>query len=305
MPTERKFLPIVLSSYCPLRKIPKTLYATTSDDDWKNATMSSAPSKARGVLRPQLPQGEFWHERLQPCAALADLVEHFWFVQWDLRDLPPQQQATLPHPNVHLVVERGDARIYGVHTDRFDRTLEGYDFAFGIKFKPAGFQPYLRAPVATLANSSISARTVFADIGKVIAQNELEALRAQAERLLLEAVPPSDHNVAQANHIVAAIAADLSLTSVEQVQAMAGMDKRSLQRLFQKYVGIGPKWVIKRYRMHEAVAQVQTGASISWAELAIELGYFDQAHFIRDFRALVGQTPTDYVRSITAMARHE
>lgn len=266
--------------------------------------MSFVPGKARGVLRSQLTHGQFRHERLQPCAALADLVEHFWFVQWDLRNLPPQQQATLPHPNVHLVVERGDARIYGVHTGRFDRTLEGHDFAFGIKFKPAGFQPFLRAPVATLANLSIQARTVFADIGELIGAHELDVLHVLAERLLLPAVPPPDPNVTRTNLIVAAIAADLSLTSVEQVQAMVGMDKRSLQRLFQKYVGIGPKWVIKRYRMHEAVAQAQTGASINWAELAVELGYFDQAHFIRDFRALVGKTPADYVRSMTVTARH-
>lgn len=47
----------------------------------------------------------------------------------------------------------------------------------------------------------------------------------------------------------------------------------------------------------------QAGVSINWTALAVRIGYFDQAHFIRDFRALVGLRPTDYVRSITAAAR--
>jgi AraC-like DNA-binding protein len=260
--------------------------------------MTNVPGKARGVLRPHFAQGEFRHERLMPPAALADHIEHFWFVQWDLRGLPAQQQATLPHPNVHLVVERGDARIYGVHTDRFDRRLEGYDFAFGIKFKPAGFQPFLRSPVAALANDSIAASQVFASAADLIRCAQVDDMPAAAEAMLLAALPAPDPNVARINNIVAAIAGDLMLTSVEQVETLAGLDKRTLQRLFQKYVGIGPKWVIKRYRLHEAIAQVQSGAVINWADLALQLGYFDQAHFVRDFRALIGQSPAEYAQSI-------
>jgi AraC-like DNA-binding protein len=104
------------------------------------------------------------------------------------------------------------------------------------------------------------------------------------------------------NGIVAAIADDISLTSVDQLVELAGMDKRTLQRLFQKYVGISPKWIIKRYRLHEAIARVQEGAVANWSALALDLGYFDQAHFIRDFRALVGQTPAGYASSLRTSA---
>jgi AraC-like DNA-binding protein len=59
---------------------------------------------------------------------------------------------------------------------------------------------------------------------------------------------------------------------------------------------VGPKWVINRYRLHEAVERLQEGAQINFSELAMELGYFDQAHFIRDFRKLVGCTPVAFAR---------
>lgn len=260
--------------------------------------MSTIPGKARGVLRPELAQGRFQHERLAPPEALSAYVEHFWSVRWDLRGLPPQRQSTVPHPNVHLVVERGQARIYGVHTDRFDRDLAGEDFAFGIKFKPAGFQPFLRGSVATLANCSIAAGKVFAGVEAMERHMQVETLPEMAMALLLPALPPPDPNIARVNDIVALIAEDLSLTTVDHVQARTAVDKRTLQRLFQRYVGIGPKWVIKRYRLHEAIARLQAGATMDWAKLALDLGYFDQAHFIRDFRALIGQTPADYARSL-------
>jgi AraC-like DNA-binding protein len=66
------------------------------------------------------------------------------------------------------------------------------------------------------------------------------------------------------------------------------------------HVGIGPKWVINRNRMHEAIVRVQAGNAVSWAALAQELGYFDQAHFITDFRKLVGETPSSFASERSA-----
>ena len=63
---------------------------------------------------------------------------------------------------------------------------------------------------------------------------------------------------------------------------------------------MSPKWVIRRYRLHEALERVNAGHRVDWAALAAELGYFDQAHFIRDFKALVGRTPAEYGREAGA-----
>ena len=72
--------------------------------------------------------------------------------------------------------------------------------------------------------------------------------------------------------------------------------RRTLQRLFERYVGVGPKWVIRRYRLHEVAERLSEGKAVNLAELALDLGYFEQAHFIKDFRALVGVTPAGYAR---------
>lgn len=276
--------------------------------------MSGKPGEPRGVLRRQGAHGRFQHERRLPSSGLAGLVEHYWYVSWDLRLMPPQLQATLPHPNVHLVIERNASTIYGVQTERFERRLEGQDFVFGIKFRPGGFHPFLQEPVSTLANRSLPAQDVFGIAceslaPRIAASASVDAMTAVAEAFLLGNLPAPDPapdpDIARAGALVSAIADDLGITSVNRLMTTAAIDKRSLQRLFQKYVGIGPKWVIKRYRLHEAIARIQDGAPVDWAALAAELGYFDQSHFGRDFRALMGQSPTGYAQSLIASAAED
>ena len=265
--------------------------------------MKAQAPEPRGVLHPRLPQGEFRHERRLPGAALAGLIEHYWYVAWDLRGLPPQTQETLPHPSAHLVVEPPQAQLYGVHQGRFVRVLEGQGCVFGIKFRPGGFRPFYGAEVATLMDGSIAARALFgADADRfeaaVLAAIEVDDMAAAAERLLLAHRPAPDANVERIASLVAEIAADRSITTVEQLCERTALNARALQRLFKNYVGIGPKWVINRYRLHEAVAQLQQGQAADWVELALSLGYFDQAHFIRDFHALIGCTPAQYAKRL-------
>jgi AraC-like DNA-binding protein len=107
----------------------------------------------------------------------------------------------------------------------------------------------------------------------------------------------ADETVVQLNAIVAEIVADRSITRVADLVTRYGIGERRLQRMFGEYVGIGPKWVIQRYRLIEAAERLGDGDVFDSARLAQELGYFDQAHFIRDFRRIVGRPPADYARS--------
>ena len=74
------------------------------------------------------------------------------------------------------------------------------------------------------------------------------------------------------------------------------MSLRNLQRLFTEYVGIGPKWVIQRFRILDAAAAAHSGQSTDWSELAHVLGFSDQAHLTRVFSEVVGTPPATYQR---------
>lgn len=81
---------------------------------------------------------------------------------------------------------------------------------------------------------------------------------------------------------------------MDDLSALAGIGRRTLQRMFMDCAGVSPVWVIRRYRLLEAAETVREGTPVSWAELAAGLGYADQAHLTRDFRAAIGQTPAAY-----------
>ena len=88
--------------------------------------------------------------------------------------------------------------------------------------------------------------------------------------------------------------ADRDLTLVRDLAGRFRIGPRRLQRLFATYAGVPPKWVIRRARLHEAVERLDQGHDLDLALLARDLGYFDQAHFAHDFRAVVGRPPAAY-----------
>jgi AraC-like DNA-binding protein len=257
--------------------------------------------QARGLIRGEhaLPRPGA-HRRLLPAADLRPFVERFWLVSWNLRGHRPQTVETLPHPSVHLVLESGQpARLGGVHGGRFSRVLAGQGRVFGIKFRPGGFRPFWHAPMTTLTDRTLSLAGAFGAPGAAFeaAIHGLDgddARMAAAETFLRARQPSMDGNVALIDGLVARVIADRALTRVEDLAALSGLGLRALQRLFAEYVGITPKWLIQRYRLHEALARRDTAADVEWAGVALALGYFDQAHFIRDFKRMVGTTPARY-----------
>jgi AraC-like DNA-binding protein len=110
----------------------------------------------------------------------------------------------------------------------------------------------------------------------------------------LAGLPEPDDDARLVDRIVAAVEEDRTLLRVEQLAERFGMGVRRLQRLVAGHIGFGPKWLIQRYRLQEAAAVLRTERPTSLAVLAAELGYADQAHFSREFKAVVGSTPGAY-----------
>jgi AraC-like DNA-binding protein len=244
---------------------------------------------------------DYRHTRHAPPAALADWVEHFWLEQWDLRARAPQARAVLPHPCVHLVFAPGRSRCYGVQLSRFARELKDQGHILGIKFRPGAFYPFFGQAVSTIANAAVPAAQVFPGAEsceqRVLACHEDLDMVAVATAFLIEHLPAHDPHVGTACRIVETIASDAKVTRVEQLVAQFGLQERTLQRLFNRYVGASPRWVIKRYRVYDVLTKLTAGEPVAWATLAQDMGYFDQAHLYNDFKKLVGCSPAQYLQS--------
>jgi AraC-like DNA-binding protein len=127
-------------------------------------------------------------------------------------------------------------------------------------------------------------------------------MTACAEALLGAVLPGRDPGADLAADMVARITADPALRRVDELSSVSGMTVRSLQRLFADYVGVSPKWVMRRARLHEAAERADSGELVDWAELAASLGYADQAHLTRDFTDTIGISPTRYASGAEATA---
>ena len=255
--------------------------------------------QARGMLRRPWAAGKIRHARRRPAREIAPWIAHYWLISWDLRGCEPHMAESLPHPNVHLVFGNGTSLVYGVRNHKFSHRIEGQSHVFGVKFRPGGFRPFLNAPVATIANRAVPARRIF---GKAIAPLEAVLLSSASDDAKIQAaneffherVPKHDPDLVLAGKFVDCILRNPSIKTVDDLARATAMGKRSLQRLFNEYVGASPKWVIRRYRLHEVIEQFNSARRQDWTQLALELGYFDQAHLINDFKSIVGYSPTEY-----------
>ncbi|MFS0722500.1 AraC family transcriptional regulator [Paenibacillus sp. 1P07SE] len=258
------------------------------------------PTPAMGVLGLSSSALPFELTRHAPEPALSHLVLHYWVVSWNLHEGQTFDQDVVPNPCVNLVIEQERSGIYGPASSKYTKQLYGRGLVFGVKFKPGGFYPFWREPVAALADRVLTLAEVFgADSAEgyaaaMVDTEETSARIRLTDKLLLAALPPADPDALMIQRVVAQIREDRSMTRVEQLCQPFGMNIRKLQRMFHRYVGISPKWVIKLYRLQDAAERLEEGACQDWKALALELGYYDQAHFINDFKAVVGWTPDVY-----------
>jgi AraC-like DNA-binding protein len=259
----------------------------------------TAVDPTNGILDFRHALQRFRLERLAPAAELQPWIEGYWVVSWELPDGQVHRQTNLSHASINAAFEPEGAFLYGVPDRTFVRDISGCGWAFGVKFRPGAFFPFYGAPLSSLTGTRVPFELAFGQAGARWTQAMRRAStpeeRARATDAFWRARRPA-RAPGPAAGIAGRIISDRSILTAAQAAAGSGLTVRSLQRLFQREVGIGPKEVIRRFRLQEAAERLLREPGLACGDLAQDLGYFDQAHFIRDFREVVGVTPEVYRR---------
>lgn len=261
--------------------------------------MSSRTGRPGAIVRPKAGERAFEVERLEPDPALAEFVDYYWLVRWNVAE--PHRQQVVPQPRVHVAAEDGRLRVHGVSREPFFRTLRGVGHVLGAAFHPGGFRALLRGSVGAISGTVRPGADVLghddrAAAERILATSETAGIVPVLDAYLLACEPEPDPTGREVTDLVNEVQRRSGIVRAEQLAQHAGLGLRSLQRLFADYVGVGPKWVIQRSRILDATAAAHSGEPIDWASLAAELGFSDQAHLTRVFTQVVGTPPDAYRR---------
>lgn len=255
----------------------------------------------RGQLRPD---DRAPVSRIRPSAKGALLARWFWVPEWDLPEGAVHEALTLPFPACQLVVEPDGVRVHGPVTRVWRRDLTGRGWAVGALLTP-GAAYALVGEVSALRDTDVPATgsgQLHAEVAAVMegpgppsTRHEQSARRL--ERWLVDRIGDvvvADHDAVPARRLVDLADGDPSLLRVDDLARRLSMSPRAVQRLARTHVGMSPAAMIRRRRLQEAAERVREEPGTDLAAIAADLGYADHAHLTRDFRRVLGFTPTGY-----------
>ena len=267
---------------------------------------------SRGILDPWLLRQRVQLTRYPAGPVLDGLVDRFWAVRWDLPPGTVHQQQVLTHPGANVSIghangtpgqrEPGpvEARLYGVARGLSTRVLSGQGWTVAALTWPGGLGAFITGSAAELTDRVVPLGQA-PGVDEAVLLRQVTAEPDEAARVALlagaleQAVDPDRREPALSVAEVARLAErDRTVRRLGDLCERSGLGQRTLQRMFLQYAGVSPTWVIRRYRLLEAAETVREGRPVSWADIAAALGYADQAHLTRDFRAAIGQTPAAY-----------
>lgn len=256
------------------------------------------------------------YQTFQPHPDLASVISCYWSLEVPASD-NPQRQRIIPDGKIEMVFIFGDdikryttengfilqprAFVLGQIMESFYVEPTGYVDSFSISFYPYGFANFIEAPIATLANKETPIERLF---GKEAAKNlvhemvqtrDTKARIAIAEKFLLQRLGKTSTIDTIVKSTVEALLATKGNTSISNILKENPSKRRQLERKFSEQVGISPKQLGKVIRLQSALKLLLSEENENLTKIAYETEYYDQAHFIKDFKEFTGISPKEFL----------
>ncbi|MDJ0313160.1 AraC family transcriptional regulator [Arthrobacter sp. H35-D1] len=258
----------------------------------------------RAHLRDPRDRSHTMHRYL-PASEFTELIGRYWFPVWSVPTGCEAEQRVLQYPVCLMVVTAEYSRFYGVASGVSSTTLVGDGWAAGVMLTPAAGHAIAGRSVDAFTDRHVDLEEVLAGAGAeltarvraLMAERPDAAVSHRAAIAAYEAVLagflPIDEEGELINEMVGYVESNPGVLRVGQICAHFDLPERTVQRLVRRRLGLTPKWLIQRRRLHEAALHLRESSAPA-AELAFLLGYSDQAHFIRDFKNVTSLTPGQF-----------
>jgi len=251
-----------------------------------------------------------------PCEELRPYVECYWS---GIAHPPESTSAT-----AHRVVPDGCIDIVfefkgplGKDPSRLPRSIEssmvvgtmsrplivtapGEIQFLGVRFKPGKAHGFFRVAAGELTDFTVPLDDIWGRIGtnlvsRLAEQHSLRHMIVRLEEELLKRLRSMNTEDPYLQPIIRFILDRRGAVSVESLSTMAGISRQHMARKFDHYVGISPKLFCRVMRFQNMMKNVRSLGSVDWASAALDLGYYDQAHMISDFKEFSGLTPASFL----------
>jgi AraC-like DNA-binding protein len=251
-------------------------------------------------------------EYRKPSEALAPFVDHLWekqvdesgIIPYEIETIFPEDQAVLTysfgkdyyrsHANTSDFKSINGIQLEGLHqAPNFYKHQPGIHI-FGVKFRAGGLYPFLMSPVSATNNLSTDADSIFSMLPALNSTMNFNERCEQIEAFLLAHLIDK-----QAKKYIKL------LMWLDELESETTASYKTLSRLFQEVLGISPKEYVQIKRVNQSLALFASSKVIKSQDLADQLGYYDSAHFINEFKKYTGKTPKSLKNSLFEMKNSE
>ena len=250
-----------------------------------------------------------------PSNILAPYIKRYWAIENVLdkdeiciqRIIPTGLTELLlyftPRPKV-LTVNKylsDNAALYGHQNDFYDIELTGKLSVFSIVFQPQGLMSFFKFPLHEIFNQNVPLRHLIGQTGrdleeKMGEESDFQQRVSIAESYLLQLLKTNyaDFEFRRINHIVELITKTCGKINIGQLSSEACLCRKQFERIFAEHIGVNPKKYLKIIRFQFVLFQKQQNVAMNMLDLSYMSGYYDQSHFINEFKSMCGLTPKQY-----------
>ncbi|AZA83750.1 AraC family transcriptional regulator [Chryseobacterium lactis] len=252
------------------------------------------------------------YQIFQPHADLAPFIKCYWTLDSPKQD-NPQAQTIVPDGCMEMIFHYGDlynqyidgkaviqprSCVFGQLTQPLQIEPTGITGIFSVRFHHDGFMPFATLPIKEMDDKAVSLEKLFGTDGVELEQKVLLAQNIQEKINVVEAFLLERINAEAVDRILQSTI-DLLLTMngqipVNQISEQTKMSKRKLERKFASSIGLSPKQLSKIIRLQKVLKLLLNKEYTTLTALAHESEYYDQAHFIKDFKEFTGLTPREF-----------